>query len=99
MRSSWMSATRARATVLRVSSYLLFHSVCICLAAGQGTVTIPPASSHSNLPGVKKLSGGSIRDIEAIGYRKIGCNRGIRNWYSLERQMEMGKDSARDVEA
>jgi len=51
------------------------------------------------LSGVKRLSGGGIRDIEAIGYRKVGCNRGFRNWYTLERQMKMGKDSASEVEA
>ncbi len=41
----------------------------------------------------------SIRDIDAIGERNIGCGRGIGNWYSLERQVGMGKDYSNQVEA
>src|SRR6266567_41906 len=41
----------------------------------------------------------SIRDIDAIGDRNIGCGRGIGNWYSLERQIDMGKQYSNQVEA
>jgi predicted Zn-dependent protease len=41
----------------------------------------------------------SIRDIDAIGTRNIGCGRGIGNWYSLERQIAMGKGYSDQVEA
>ena len=41
----------------------------------------------------------SIRDIDAIGNRNIGCGRGIGNWYSLERQIAMGKQYSDRVEA
>lgn len=41
----------------------------------------------------------SIRDIDAIGVRNIGCGRGIGNWYSLERQIVMGKQYSDQVEA
>jgi len=41
----------------------------------------------------------SIRDIDAIGNRNIGCGRGIGNWYSLERQIAMGKGYSDQVEA
>jgi predicted Zn-dependent protease len=41
----------------------------------------------------------SIRDIDAIGNRNIGCGRGIGNWYSLERQIAMGKDYSAQVES
>jgi beta-barrel assembly-enhancing protease len=41
----------------------------------------------------------SIRDIEAIGDRNIGCARGLGNWYSLERQIVMGKQYSDQVEA
>jgi predicted Zn-dependent protease len=40
----------------------------------------------------------SIRDLGAIGNRNIGCGRGIGNWYSLERQIAMGKDYSAEVE-
>src|SRR5215470_11158579 len=48
---------------------------------------------------IKRYHDGGIRDIEAIGTRKIGCNRGIGNWYSLERQIAMGKDYSHQVES
>ncbi len=41
---------------------------------------------------------GSINDIDAIGNRKIG-GRGIGNWYSLEKEIQMGKMYAQQVEA
>ena len=41
----------------------------------------------------------NIRDIDAIGIRNAGCRRGFGNWYSLERQVEMGKEYANRIEA
>jgi beta-barrel assembly-enhancing protease len=41
----------------------------------------------------------SIRDIDAIGDRNIGCARGFGNWYTLERQIAMGKQYSDQVEA
>jgi beta-barrel assembly-enhancing protease len=41
----------------------------------------------------------SIRDIDAIGNRNVGCGRGLGNWYSLERQIAMGRDYSAQVES
>lgn len=41
---------------------------------------------------------GSKADVEAIGNRKIG-SRGLGNWYSLEREIAMGKEYAQMIEA
>ena len=41
---------------------------------------------------------GSKADVEAIGNRKIG-GRGLGNWYSLEREIAMGKEYAQMIEA
>jgi len=41
----------------------------------------------------------SIRDIEAIGNRNVGCSRGFGNWYALERQVSMGKQYSEQVES
>lgn len=41
---------------------------------------------------------GSKSDVEAIGNRKIG-SRGLGNWYSLEREIAMGKEYAQMIEA
>jgi predicted Zn-dependent protease len=48
---------------------------------------------------IKRYHDGGIRDIDAIGTRKIGCNRGFGNWYSLEGQIAMGKDYSKQVES
>jgi predicted Zn-dependent protease len=69
--------------------------------------TIPPAVAPSAvtppdqpLPqAAKTYHDGSLRDIDAIGNRKVGCDRGIGNWYSLEKQIEMGQEYAHQVES
>jgi predicted Zn-dependent protease len=47
----------------------------------------------------KTYHDGSLRDIDAIGNRKVGCDRGLGNWYSLEKQIEMGRQYAQQVES
>jgi predicted Zn-dependent protease len=37
-------------------------------------------------------------DVNAIGNRNVGCNKGFGNWYSLESQVAMGKSFAMQVE-
>jgi len=39
-----------------------------------------------------------INDVNAIGSRNVGCNRGLGNWYSLAAQVRMGQEFARQVE-
>src|SRR5260370_12274511 len=48
---------------------------------------------------VKAYHDHRIRDIDAIGNRNIGCGRGFGNWYSLERQIAMGKNYSEQVES
>jgi len=43
--------------------------------------------------------GTGINDINAIGNRNVGCNRGLGNWYSLDSQVRMGAEFSRQVEA
>jgi len=57
-----------------------------------------PAEEESG-PQVKIFHDHSIRDIDAVGNRNVGCGRGFGNWYSLERQIAMGKDYSQRVEA
>ena len=39
-----------------------------------------------------------INDVNAIGSRNVGCNRGLGNWYSLDAQVRMGQEFAQEVE-
>lgn len=60
--------------------------------------TAPTNTSNSAGHAVKAYHDGGIRDLEAIGNRKVGCGRGFGNWYSIERQIAMGRDYAQQVE-
>jgi len=67
------------------------------------TSSFPQNGAASPLPGaagppVKAYHDGSIRDIDAIGNRNIGCARGLGNWYSLEKQIEMGRSYAQQIQ-
>ena len=42
--------------------------------------------------------GTGINDINSIGSRNVGCNRGLFNWYSLDSQVKMGREFAQQVE-
>jgi predicted Zn-dependent protease len=63
------------------------------------TTPSPAASAESQPKAAKAYHDGSLRDIDAIGNRKVGCDRGLGNWYSLEKQIEMGRGYAQQVES
>lgn len=46
----------------------------------------------------KFYHGAGINDLNAIGTRNVGCNRGLGNWYTLETQVKMGQEFAQQVE-
>jgi predicted Zn-dependent protease len=77
--------------------------LCYSSLAFSQNLTPPPDHSapSSNAPAIfsKSYHDHSIRDIGAVGDRNVGCTRGFGNWYSLERQIAMGKDYSDKVEA
>ena len=46
----------------------------------------------------KFYHGKGINDLNAIGERNVGCNRGLGNWYTLDSQVRMGQEFAQQVE-
>ena len=46
----------------------------------------------------KFYHGKGINDLNAIGNRNVGCNRGLGNWYTLDTQVKMGQQFAQQVE-
>lgn len=46
----------------------------------------------------KFYHGTGINDLNAIGSRNVGCNRGLGNWYTLDSQVRMGQEFAKQVE-
>ncbi len=76
-------------------------SFVLCLSAFASSADTPP-TTETGTPAnkdVKTYHDGSIKDLDAIGNRNVGCGRGLGNWYSLDKQIAMGKQFAQQVEA
>jgi predicted Zn-dependent protease len=56
-------------------------------------------SDKDTMKADKAKNDGSKNDVDAIGNRKIGSGKGLGNWYSLEKEIRMGKEYAQQVEA
>jgi predicted Zn-dependent protease len=85
---------------------LAYSVVSISAQTTPGTSTTsssqPSASAPANTtsePAGKAVHDGGISDINAIGNRNVGCDKGLGNWYSLEKQIAMGKAFSQQVES
>ena len=58
-----------------------------------------PEAAPSSKPPDKETHDRGKNDIDDIGNRNIGNGKGLGNWYSLEKEIAMGKQYARQVEA
>jgi len=67
-----------------------------------GDVQNAPKPAPSALPTQDdsqiKHDGGKT-DVDAVGNRNVGCERGVGNWYSVEGQVAMGQKYAREIES
>ncbi|MBV9610378.1 MAG: M48 family metalloprotease, partial [Acidobacteria bacterium] len=59
----------------------------------------PPSQPAETTKSTKDVKPGSKNDVDAIGNRDIGKGGGLGNWYSLEKEIRMGKEFAQQVEA
>jgi beta-barrel assembly-enhancing protease len=77
--------------------------------AAQTTTAQPAASSNDQYPpepsqaqaddqSKKKKGSGGKDDVDAIGNRKMG-GKGLGDWYSIDKEVRMGKQFAQQVEA
>jgi predicted Zn-dependent protease len=62
-------------------------------APAAATPDEPPSKPDKNAP-----SPTTLKNIDAIGNRNVGCNTGAGNWYSLEKQVAMGQQYSQQVE-
>ena len=76
-------------TGLALSFCLLLSSVALAGPGDQGSTTEPSKIKHN----------GGINDVDAIGNRNVGCGRGVGNWYSVEGQINMGRQYAEQVDS
>ncbi|MEY2413034.1 MAG: hypothetical protein QOD84_1640 [Acidobacteriaceae bacterium] len=66
---------------------------------GKDTATASAPKTATAQPDQKFEHDGGRSDVDAIGNRHVGCDRGMGNWYSIEKQMAMGKQYAMQVES
>src|SRR5580693_5732309 len=67
-----------------------------------GDVQNAPAPPPANLPTQDDSQikhDGTKTDVDAVGNRNVGCGRGVGNWYSIERQVAMGRSYAQQIES
>ncbi len=91
-----------KARAITTSILVIVALSCLPLMANQADKTdSAPAAPTPTVPvgsDYKPYHDGSIRDIEAIGNRNVGCGKGLGQWYSLEKQVELGKQVSQQVE-
>lgn len=58
----------------------------------------PDDSAANTKPDKNAPSPATLKDIDAIGNRNVGCNKGAGNWYSLDKQVAMGQQYSQQVE-
>jgi predicted Zn-dependent protease len=67
-----------------------------------GDVQNAPAPPPANLPTQDDSQikhDGTKTDVDAVGNRNVGCGRGVGNWYSIEKQVAMGRSYAQQIES
>src|ERR1700674_5339275 len=86
-------------------------SLCLAQSSQDGGKTVPDKKDDSKAQKDDKkddkkekdddsafLNARGINDINAIGERNVGCDRGFANWYSLDKQVAMGREFAQQVD-
>jgi len=67
-------------------------------ASDKGADKSSPAAEKAEKDDLDFPHDGKIDDVNAIGNRNVGCSKGFGNWYSLEKQVAMGKSFSMQVE-
>jgi predicted Zn-dependent protease len=90
--------SRNRRSTLVSMAFVSFLILSTAAAAQQSSPSDTKQASTEDAS-AKIYKDGSIRDINAIGNRNVGCEKGVGNWYSLDKQVAMGKTFAQQVES
>ena len=94
---------RRRVVPIAAAFLLLYGALAVAQdQSSRDSIASSPTATTNTVPlpkAAKTYHDGSLRDIDAIGNRKVGCDRGLGNWYSLEKQIEMGRQYAQQIES
>ena len=72
-------------------------ALAVMLAPSLAARAADTAKASPADPSETKYHDGGINDLSAIGNRNVGCGRGVGNWYSIEKQIALGKGFADQV--
>ena len=75
-----------------------FLRVGLAVALFGGLAIAAPSDEPSTNQPVKLKHDGGINDLDAIGNRNVGCGRGVGNWYSVEGQVNMGRQYSEQID-
>ncbi|HEV2115182.1 MAG TPA: M48 family metallopeptidase, partial [Terriglobales bacterium] len=73
------------------------HRIVALITVCLFVVSLFAANKKDEVP--KEVQDGSLNDVSAIGHRNVGCNKGLGNWYSIDSQVNMGRQYAQQVES
>ena len=74
-------------------------------ADNKGTASSDSTQQPQQPPNVQPADPDKVKhdggrdDVDAVGNRNVGCNKGLGNWYSVEKQIAMGKAYSQQVES
>ena len=77
----------------------MFGLILVGTLAAVFLTTVQAWSGETQDKQAPSIKPGSKDDVSTIGNRDIGGGKGLGNWYSLEREIAMGKEYARQIEA
>lgn len=95
-----------RGTSIGFAVLILLSALCFSQSSAQSAApgeAVKPEDTKGEVKDDPKdendaFRGPAIRDVNAIGHRNVGCNRGLANWYTLDKQVAMGRQFARQVD-
>ena len=83
--------------------YAAISALAMLLAASPSILAnsdkVPQDSQAQKSEQRPKVKAGSKDDIDAIGNRDIGGGKGLGNWYSMESEIQMGREYAQVIDS
>ncbi|MGA2963763.1 MAG: M48 family metallopeptidase [Candidatus Korobacteraceae bacterium] len=73
-------------------------ALAVMLASSVAASAADTAKTGTTDSSETKYHDGGINDLSAIGNRNVGCGKGMGNWYSIEKQIALGKRFADQID-
>src|SRR5438094_278593 len=99
MKRRFLAITAALLTFSYVTPFSFTQDDKDSTSPAEPSATTPAKTPiQAAAPDKVKHEGGRT-DVEAVGNRNVGCSKGLGNWYSVEKQIAMGKQYSQQIES